>query len=513
MGAVRPHSISRSVPHFDDVKNRSDLSLGEKDKIGNEAVRVSIAKILAQALTLIAAMLMSRFLTLEEYGTYSQVVLIITMLTSLIMLGLPNSMNYFMGRAEDDYQKREFLSVYYTLSTILCVVVGIISFVGTPWIIAYFNNPLVGTVWFFLLLYPFGRIITYTAENLYVAYHKTRYLLIFRVLYSACLVGTILVSHVLQTSFQMYMALFLSVSILFAIFVYISAYRLSGGIRFSFSGPMVKRILVFSIPLGLASAVGTINIELDKFMVGRFVDTSTLAIYTNASKEMPVTIIATALTAVMLPKFAGFLKEGKNREVVAMWGSATKISFIIMCYLAIGMFVFAPDCLRVLYSEKYVLGADVFRVYCIVLLMRATYFGIVLNSSGHSKLIFYSAVAALVLNCILNYLFYVWFGLIGPAIATFVSQVVINAFQLMYSARILKVGLKDIFPWKDLSIILIINIFLGCVFVFIKGMIPLDRFVGTEIESIALALVWGFTEIMILGRMGQNEWRVFNSLS
>lgn len=486
--------------------------MGEKEKIGNETIRVSIAKILAQALTLVAAMLMSRFLTLEEYGTYSQIVLVITMLTSLFMLGLPNSMNYFMGRAEDNEQRREFLSIYYTLCTLLCLVVGAVSCAGTPLIISYFNNPLVGSVWFFLLLYPLGRIITYTAENLYVVYHKTENLLKFRVFYSACLVGSIVISHAFRLSFQMYMALFLSVSLGFASFVYISAYKLSGGISFSLSLPFIKRILVFSIPLGLASAVGTINIELDKFMVGRFVDTSTLAIYTNASKEMPVTIIAAAFTAVMLPKFALYMKEKKHREVATMWGSATKISFMIMCYIAIGMYVYAPDCLRVLYSEKYVLGANIFRIYCLVLLMRATYFGIVLNSSGHSKLIFYSALAALALNCLLNYFFYIWFGLIGPAIATLISQIVINAFQLMYSGKILNISIKDIFPWKDLGIILFINSIIGISFYYIKIALPIDEILNTEIESILLAVVWGFVEVIVFRRMGLKEWRRFNSL-
>lgn len=486
--------------------------MSEKGKMGSETIRVSIAKVLAQALTLVAAMLMSRFLTLEEYGTYSQIVLVITMLTSLLMLGLPNSMNYFMGRAENDMQRREFLSVYYTMCTILCMGVGVASLAGTPLIVEYFNNPLISTLWYFLLLYPLGRIITYTAENLYVVYHRTEYLLRFRVLYSAGLVASILVSHWLKLPFQAYMLLFLAVSLSFSMAVYVSAYRLSGGIRLSLSAKLIKQILNFSIPLGLASAVGTINIELDKFMIGRFVDTSTLAIYTNASKEMPVTIIATAFTTVMLPQFAHYMKEKRHRKVAEIWGSSAKLSFMIICYLAIGMYVFAPDCLRVLYSEKYVLGANIFRVYCLVLLMRATYFGIVLNSSGHSKLIFYSALAALGLNCILNYLFYRLFGIIGPAIATLISQVVINAFQLGYSGRILGVRIKDIFPWRDLGIILVVNVILGVGFYFVKLALPIDSYIGTEMESISLAIVWGIVEVFVFKKAALKEWRKFNSL-
>ena len=482
-----------------------------KEKIGREALRVTVAKIVAQALTLILAMLMSRFLSLEEYGTYSQIVLVITMLTSLLMLGLPNSMNYFMGRADNEIQKREFLSVYYSLSTLLGLFIGVILCCATSLLISYFHNPAIGTLGAFLLLYPLGRIITYSAENLFVVFHRTNSLLYYRLLYSGSLIASITISHFMKVSFRAYMLLLMAVTLFFSFVVYYSAYSFSGGLRLSFSISKIRSILAFSIPLGLATAVGTINIELDKFMIGKFVNTTTLAIYTNASKEMPVAIVASAFTAVMLPKFAKYLKDNKRDQVVFMWGSATKISFLFICFLGIGMFVFAPDCLRVLYSEKYVPGMNIFRVYCLVLLLRTTYFGIVLNSSGKSKLIFYSALAALGLNCVLNFLLYQLLGIIGPAIATLISQVVINGFQLFYSCKLLNISMTKIFPWKDLMTILLVNVVVGIVFLLLKQILPLDCFCGTAAESIILAIIWGVCDIVLFRNVGIREWKRFNS--
>ncbi len=484
----------------------------EKAKVGNEAIRVSIAKTVSQVVFLVAAMLMSRYLTLEEYGTYSQVVLIVTMLTSIFMLGLPNSMNYFMGRAEDEIQKKEFLSVFYSLCTLLCFSVGIIAFGGLPLFISYYRNPQIKTLGFFLLLYPFGRVITQTSENLFVVYHKTRLLLVFRVSYSVLLVASIIASNAFHLTFRTCMLLYLSVSLFFALLVFICAHILSGGIKLCLSIDLVKRILSFSLPLGLASTVGTINIELDKLMVGRYVDTSTLAIYTNASKEMPVTMIASAFTAVMLPRFAHYIKEKHYTEVVKMWGSATKLSFMILCFLAIGMHIFAPDCLQVLYSEKYVQGANIFRVYTLVLLLRATYFGIILNSSGHSRLILYSAIASLGLNCILNIILFKLLGLIGPAVATLVSQLLIDFFQLCYSGKILCISISRIFQWQDFFRILLINIVLGVVFYFLKIIVPLEIILGNELESIVLAVIWGALEVLFLGKEWINEINRFNSI-
>jgi len=68
---------------------------------------------------MITAMLLSRFRTLEEYGTYSQLLMVINIATTFFMLGLPNSINFFLARAENNNERQKFLSVYYTLSTVL----------------------------------------------------------------------------------------------------------------------------------------------------------------------------------------------------------------------------------------------------------------------------------------------------------------------------------------------------------------------------------------------------------
>ena len=63
--------------------------------IGSDALKLTISKLITMAIALVNAMLLSRFRTLEEYGTYSQLLLIINLATTFFMLGLPNSINYF----------------------------------------------------------------------------------------------------------------------------------------------------------------------------------------------------------------------------------------------------------------------------------------------------------------------------------------------------------------------------------------------------------------------------------
>ena len=115
--------------------------------------------------------------------------------------------------------------------------------------------------------------------------------------------------------------------LLFAIFAVWWMRRIAGGMKFLIDWKLIKAIFAFSIPMGLASSVGTLNGELDKLIIGKFFSTEEYAIFANASKTLPVTILATSLTAVLLPKIVRLLKEKRYDEVVSIWGSSINISF------------------------------------------------------------------------------------------------------------------------------------------------------------------------------------------
>ena len=51
---------------------------------------------------------------------------------------------------------------------------------------------------------------------------------------------------------------------------------------------LLKSVFSFSIPMGLASAISTLSVQLDQLMVGRFFSTEELAVFSNAAKELPL---------------------------------------------------------------------------------------------------------------------------------------------------------------------------------------------------------------------------------
>ena len=456
----------------------------------SDAVKLTASKIIANLLMMVSAMLLARVRTLEENGTYSQLMLIINLVASIFMLGLPNSINYFLAKAETKEDQNYFLSVYYTLSTLLSLVLGVTLVLLIPGWEAYFKNPGIGQYLFFLLLFPWARVVASSVENVLIILKKTTVLMVYRILNCVLLLGTILLIWLTGGSFKMYMILYTVVEGAFAVAVYVLAAHYTGRLRFCLDKQVIKALFVFSIPLGLSSIVGTLSIELDKLMIGRIMTTEELAIYTNASKELPVNLIATSITAVLMPQVVRLLQKEKREEAVALWRSATSISFAIISFIALACVAFAPEVITVLYSEKYLPGTGVFMVYSLVLLTRCTYWGMMLNATGNTKFIFYSSLGSLGLNVVLNFICFRLFGFVGPAIATFTSIVVIAIIQLVYTAKKVHIPVERLFPWKSCGCCLLLNGILGAVCYFVKELLANGLGVNAVLAAIIMGVVW-----------------------
>ena len=462
----------------------------QKKSMGKDMVVLSASRITSYAISLIGTMILARFRTLSEYGTYSQLLLVINLFTSFLSLGLPSCLNYFLARADSREERNRFLSIYYTLNTLIGLVIGVGLVIALPVIESYFKNQQIGTFWLFLLVYPWANIIAQSVENLLVAHKRTDYLSVYRIAHSISVVFTICFVEFAGLSFAAYVYIYLAVEACFAIAIYLLAIKLDGFFKFRLDFGKIKEILVFAIPLGLATAVGTINQEMDKLMIGYLFSTDEYAIYANAAKELPIKFIATSVTAVLLPVIARLLKDKDEHGAVRLWKEATSISFLINCYFAIALSVFSREAIVFLYSEKYAAGAMVFSLYSLVLLFRSTYFGMILQSSGKTKKILLNSIFTISINCVGNIVFYFLFGFSGPAISTVLALAWSSGFQLFLTAKQLKMSIRDIFPWKNIAIILGANLVLGCVFVAAQKLLPLERIVGNEWEAILLAMVW-----------------------
>lgn len=493
------------------------------DNIGADATLLTFSKVATSAIAMVMAMLLSRFRTTEEYGTYSAIMIVINLVTSILMLGLPKSLNYFLARTDDKEEKKRFLSLYYTMNTILSFVVGLALVLSVGILENSFDDPNISNFLYFLAFFPWTKIVCSSIENLLIVYKKAKLLVGFRIVNSLAVLFTVVLVEFFGGSFKDYMLFYVIVEAVFSLSVYVIAAKISGGIRPYLNTKLIKTIFAFSIPLGLASVVGTLNVELDKFIIGIFMDPGSLGVYTNAARELPVVMISSSFTAVLLPQMVKMLKKEDNRGAIKLWGNATTLSMMLIAVIGVGCFVYAEDVINILYGSKYIEGAWVFRIYSLHLLMRCTYYGMVLNSIGKTGFIFWCSIGALASNTILNIILFKVFAIfdqsmIAPAVATLISTTAMALLQLAVTAKSLNVKFREVFPWKESAFILLVNIAFGVVFWLIKELSPMDKWFGSMtllgkgvdgsiIESLILGCVWCIAYFGVMLKPIKKKWR------
>jgi O-antigen/teichoic acid export membrane protein len=476
--------------------------------IGTSAIWLTVTKFINVMISMGTAMLLSRFRTLEEYGTYAQLLMVGSITTTIFMMGLSGSVNYFLSKARNQNEQSDFLSNFFTISTIISLVSGLTLLIAAPGIAKYFDNPYILYVSYVLAILPWINIVGSSIDNIFVIFNKIKILSFYRIAHSLSTLAVVLLTVFFEWSFEVFLYFFIGVQIVFTLSVYFIIGSLIEKFRPLLKRKLIKDIITFSFPLGLAYTVGTLHIETDKLMIGYFYDTKTLAIYTNTAREMPITIVVSSIIAVITPAIVRFIDNNQSGHAVMLWKKATIFSYIFLCFFAGLLFTFAPQVISILYSDKYLEGLEVFKISSIKILLQATNYAIILIALGKTKYIFYSSILALILNVILNYLFYLLFGLKGFAIATLLSTTIVALIQLYYSSIKLKMSFIAIFPWREIYFITLINFFICIVLVVIKAFFQnYNEYIFMFITIPFITLAYS----MFMKKRIINSWNFLNS--
>ena len=485
--------------------------MAEKKGVATDSLKLSIAQIISLAVSMLNVMLLSRFRTVEEYGTYSQMIMVSAIIYTFFSSGFSQCINYFIASEKSDAKRATFIKTYYAILTISGLIGGILSVALLPSITRYFNNEALWKYSYFMLVYPIARILNDGVDRFFIIYKKTNQLMFFKIRYGLSSLVVAVLAVLLKWNFDQYLIVFTLVELIFAILVYYFIFRVTHVVPLGFNTTMCKNILAFAIPMALAGLISIINKELDKFIIGGVTNTETLALYTNAAKELPVTVFTTSIATVVMPHVVKNIQNDKNKEAINIWNASIKLTSLIMCFFCVAFFTYAPQVISVLYSDKYLPSVNIFRIYLLTELFRLTYYGMVLNAQKKTKLILYSSIGSMLTNLALDILLFKMMGITGPAWATVISVAAMNLFQLMYTKHILKVSFFEIYPVKYILKCLLLNCVLGIFFYYIQQYVFNKIDFNQNMMTVFLGCIWGAVYLFIIRKKALSIWRQLNS--
>ncbi|WP_291628503.1 oligosaccharide flippase family protein [Clostridium sp.] len=488
------------------------MATSRKGKYGSDSIYLMFVKCITIVSSMIQTMILSRKLDVYDYGTYSQAILIISISTTIFSIGLDSAVLYFFNRENDINKKKLYINNILTLSIIFGVIGFLLINIFKNEFTVYFNNEDIKNLIIYLSIKPLLNNLILILQSLYISSGEAKFISIRNFVVSSMQ----LISIIIITNFTLNIATIIismiAIDIIQIIFLGWNFFREHFKLNIcKIKFNLIRDILKYSIPLGVALMMGTLLKDMDKLLIGKFMSTEDLALYTNVSKQLPFEFIVSSLTLVITPKIISLANNNKITDLKNILKSYIKIGYISTWILAGGALSVAPELLQFLYSEKYKAGLWIFVIYILVDMARFTNFGMLLNANGKSKLILRYSILTLAINFVLNIVFLKLMGMIGAAIASLLSIIFVGFIQLYHGTKMLKISLIEILDIKKIkSLILQIIVF---TIINIKVKEFLYKFIDSNFIILIIAyLIFILIMVLINGKDIKKLFKELNSI-
>jgi O-antigen/teichoic acid export membrane protein len=415
---------------------------------------LSLGKGGAALVGVIVSIVMARVLSKDDVALYRQVLLAYTFFVPILELGVRQGLYYFLP--VELHRKLGRIMDALLLLTLVGGVYALFILLGGNYLIAsLFDNPRLINLSLWLIpmtIFAFPSavqepsLVSVGEVKLSAWISSTRQLAI-----GVCSIIALYLWMSPEAQFVSYVVTS-SVSGVFTVFLVLRKFGLRQRLQTpSYAG--VRELLVFSLPLGAATIVGVVNLQLDKILVGAMVEADKFAEYTFGSMEIPfIAIITGSVNAVMISDMRKYAEAGKVHKSLDLFRMAGVVSARFLFPITALFFVISDSLMVSLYGAQYIDSAIPFRVYLLLIPIRIVVFGALMVSLGEGKKIFTSSILSLLANLVLSIVMLHFLGMVGAAIAT---VLVVFLVTVPYNLRVIlnkaSCQITDIFDFTTLT--------------------------------------------------------------
>jgi len=392
----------------------------------------------------LVGIILARILVPAELGSYRQLFLIYSTFSTLLLLGIPQSVLYFLPKLRHIDSKREFISRTVNLVSVLAFLFGLGIFLLRGFIARIFRNPQLETMLILYAVYPLFMFITQIYSQIMLGLKQPAKTAVYT-LFSVAADFILILGVALLTKNLYYIVLALMVSALlqwgfahFQLRNYLT--------KTSFDPAFYHDVFKYSLPLGLASIIGMLSVQLDKLVISGFFSPAQYAVFSIGAMELPfISILTKSVNAILLPHISS-----QPQTMTETYRAAVRKNALIIFPIAALGFIFAKPLITLLYTETYLASVPFFQVYLLNLPLRVATYGIIFMALHKTSYIMINSTITLGLNLVLNIVLVRMIGMMGAVIATVIVSWLSVAVYLYWMRHQLKLDLQELFPLKAL---------------------------------------------------------------
>jgi O-antigen/teichoic acid export membrane protein len=193
------------------------------------------------------------------------------------------------------------------------------------------------------------------------------------------------------------------------------------------------------IVFGLASSAMVVNRNLDTAMLGSMRPAAEVGLYKIAvNLSMLCATVMNMLQLALQPRIATLQAASRFDEMRSLASLAARISFAASVFLALVFLAYGRDIILLAFGTQYLAAYESMAIL-IAGQLANSFFGpvmMLLNMTGHEKIVMLSVIAAAVGNVVLNAVLIPLYGSIGAAIATAITLLAWNFLLYLQSLRL-----------------------------------------------------------------------------
>ncbi len=282
------------------------------------------------------------------------------------------------------------------------------------------------------------------------------------------------------------------------------------------SGISIRRQIRFSSPLGISSMMNRMNFFVDKFVVSLLLSAAAYANYTIGAQEAPIIrAIPFAVGSVLISRYVRLEIQSKKKELLQLWHKGIEKTSLLVLPLGILSIVIAPDLIKLIASSKhtsYAAAVIPFQIYNLIVLLRVTNYGSILQAFDDTKGILYMSLNLLLANIILSIPFTIMFGIIGTAISALLANVYNWVIIMRRIAGHMEISFFDVLPLRFYGKILTTCVSAGIVVWLFRVyyLSSVSVWIGLAFSISIFFLLFGAAGTYI-GVITQKDWQDFGN--
>lgn len=404
----------------------------------------------------IIVIILSRFLTTNDYATFRQLFLPFEVASPLLGLGLSSSIFYFFPRFE---KKNRILQIIFCLLFFTCFLFQILLNIGLGDVISNnFQNISLSKYFYLLGTFSFLSIANTILYSYFILINKTNNSLIINFIANTFLIGILL--FFVYNDFNLHSIIILRVFIyglIFALMLFKSDFFKSFDFDFRRFIEDTREIFLYTLPLALSLVVGSLSYKVDKLMVSYLSTPDQYSIYINGAFEVPlISIITTSIAGATFGVFTSYCKDRDFIKANVLFKKVSVISALVLFPCFILLFVYSELIITFLFGVKYSESFLIFRIYAFLLPIRIIQYGNVLIALNKTKTLLLRSIVELIIGFTLGLGLFYLLGNKGIAIGFVLSVLLWTVpYNLVVISRGFKMRLLEILPLRKLFLIIV----------------------------------------------------------